>query len=100
MQDVKTKAATGVPGLDDILVGGLSRGNLVLLEGSPGTGLPPDWERTLSSPFVIHPTYGTRCSTVLLIEPSGATVMAERRFAANGEPSGDTEIRLNAGQWP
>ena len=69
-------------------------------EGSPGTGLPPDWERTLSSPFVIHPTYGTRCSTVLLIEPSGATVMAERRFAANGEPSGDTEIRLNAGQWP
>jgi uncharacterized protein with NRDE domain len=69
-------------------------------EGSPGTGLPPDWERTLSSPFVIHPTYGTRCSTVLLIEPSGATVMAERRFAANGEPSGDTEFRLNAGQWP
>ena len=55
-------------------------------EGSPGTGLPADWERTLSSPFVTHPTYGTRCSTVLLIEPSGATVMAERRFAANGEP--------------
>ncbi|WP_250436211.1 ATPase domain-containing protein [Caballeronia sp. ATUFL_F2_KS9A] len=31
-------AQTGVPGLDDILVGGLSRGNLFLLEGSPGTG--------------------------------------------------------------
>ncbi|SPB14401.1 Non-specific serine/threonine protein kinase [Caballeronia novacaledonica] len=31
-------ARTGVSGLDDILVGGLSRGNVFLLEGSPGTG--------------------------------------------------------------
>ena len=30
--------ATGVTGLDDILAGGLSRGRLFLLEGSPGTG--------------------------------------------------------------
>lgn len=30
--------ATGVPGLDDVLMGGLSEGNLFLLEGSPGTG--------------------------------------------------------------
>jgi uncharacterized protein with NRDE domain len=69
-------------------------------QGSPGTGLPPDWERTLSSPFVTHPAYGTRCSTVLLIEPSGAAVMAERRFAPNGVPSGNTEYLLQAGQWP
>ncbi|WP_250508234.1 MULTISPECIES: ATPase domain-containing protein [unclassified Caballeronia] len=33
-----TYAETGVPGLDDILAGGLSRGNVFLLEGSPGTG--------------------------------------------------------------
>lgn len=32
------KARLGVPGLDDILVGGLARGHLYLLEGSPGTG--------------------------------------------------------------
>jgi circadian clock protein KaiC len=31
-------AATGIPGLDDILAGGLSRGHLFLLEGQPGTG--------------------------------------------------------------
>ncbi|CAL8480303.1 AAA family ATPase [Caballeronia novacaledonica] len=31
-------ARTGVSGLDDILVGGLSKGNVFLLEGSPGTG--------------------------------------------------------------
>jgi circadian clock protein KaiC len=31
-------ARTGVPGLDDILGGGFFRGNIFLLEGSPGTG--------------------------------------------------------------
>lgn len=69
-------------------------------EGSPGTGLPADWERTLSSPFVTHPTYGTRCSTILLIEPSGAVVMAERRFDPAGQTSGTTELVLQAGAWP
>jgi circadian clock protein KaiC len=32
------KALIGVPGLDDILSGGLSPGHVYLLEGSPGTG--------------------------------------------------------------
>jgi circadian clock protein KaiC len=32
------KAATGIAGLDDILVGGLATGHMFLLEGSPGTG--------------------------------------------------------------
>ena len=65
-------------------------------EGSAPTGLSPEWERTLSSPFVTHPTYGTRCSTVLLIEPSGAAVLVERRFAPSGEIAGDSEFFLNA----
>ncbi len=34
----KHKAATGVPGLDDILLGGLASGRIFLLEGAPGTG--------------------------------------------------------------
>jgi circadian clock protein KaiC len=33
-----TKAKMGVPGLDDILAGGLIPGHVYLLEGSPGTG--------------------------------------------------------------
>jgi uncharacterized protein with NRDE domain len=69
-------------------------------EGSATTGLSAEWERTLSSPFVTHPSYGTRCSTILMIEPSGAAVMIERRFAASGEPSGDSEFLLNTGEWP
>ena len=38
MVDQKNKADLGVSGLDDITVGGLTRGRLFLLEGSPGTG--------------------------------------------------------------
>ena len=34
----RTKARTGIAGLDDILAGGLAPGRVYLLEGSPGTG--------------------------------------------------------------
>jgi circadian clock protein KaiC len=34
----QVKAGTGIPGLDDILVGGFSQGHVFLLEGNPGTG--------------------------------------------------------------
>ena len=38
MAETIDKAKFGVDGLDDITVGGLARGRLFLLEGSPGTG--------------------------------------------------------------
>jgi len=38
MSEVTEKADFGVNGLDDITAGGLARGRLFLLEGSPGTG--------------------------------------------------------------
>lgn len=66
----------------------------------PTGGLPREWEQILSAPFVAHPTYGTRCSTVLLLEAGGALYLAERRFDAAGEPAGESEFRLNAGDWP
>jgi circadian clock protein KaiC len=37
-QALSDKAAFGIEGLDDITAGGLTRGRLFLLEGSPGTG--------------------------------------------------------------
>lgn len=37
-EGVLAKATTGVPGLDDILIGGLARNRLHLIEGCPGTG--------------------------------------------------------------
>jgi uncharacterized protein with NRDE domain len=69
-------------------------------EELPQTGITPEWERILSAPFVVHPDYGTRCSTVLLLEPAGAGYLAERRFDARGAQSGPSEFTLNAGEFP
>ena len=37
-EDLTSPAFVGVPGLDDVLGGGLSRSAIFLLEGDPGTG--------------------------------------------------------------
>jgi uncharacterized protein with NRDE domain len=65
----------------------------------PSTGLAPEWERTLSSPFVLHERYGTRCSTIVAMEPTGACYLAERRFDPSGVCIGETEYRLAPGEW-
>jgi circadian clock protein KaiC len=44
----RNKAATGVTGLDDILAGGLQRGRVYLMEGSPGTG-----KTTIATQFLL-----------------------------------------------
>jgi uncharacterized protein with NRDE domain len=46
--------------------------------------------RALSATFVRHPRYGTRCSTVLLAGRDGRTVVAERRYDAEGRLTGAT----------
>jgi uncharacterized protein with NRDE domain len=69
-------------------------------EGLPSTGLSPEWERTLSSPFVLDERYGTRSSTIVAIEPGGACYLAERRFYPDGVLTGETEYRLAPGEWP
>jgi len=68
-------------------------------EELPATGLTPEWERVLSAPFVLHPRYGTRSSTLLLLEATGALSVHERRFDAAGLLTGETDIALNATQW-
>lgn len=68
-------------------------------EDLPQTGLSPEWERILSSPFVLNRDYGTRCSTVLLLEPSGGLFVAERRFDPRGVCIGHNQWELNGGEW-
>ncbi len=45
----RPRASTGVPGLDNVLAGGLPSGHLYLVEGSPGTG-----KTTLGLQFLMH----------------------------------------------
>ena len=63
----------------------------------PHTGLPEDWERALSAPFVVHERYGTRCSTVVLVDPFGRTVVHERRFDPAGVQSGASRFAFTIG---
>ena len=62
-------------------------------------GLAPEWERVLSAPFVLDPRYGTRSTTLALLEASGAALVLERRFDQEGRISGETELTLNAHEW-
>jgi uncharacterized protein with NRDE domain len=69
-------------------------------ETLPDTGLSQEWEQLLSSPFIRNQDYGTRCSTVLLQEKSGAFALIERRFGPQGVPLGDTRFELGPHEWP
>lgn len=53
-------------------------------EQLPRTGLTLEWERLLSSAFVRAPTYGTRCSTILLVDRHGRARFSEWTWSAAG----------------
>ena len=69
-------------------------------EEIPDSGLPPEWERALSAPFVVHERYGTRCSTLLLVERNGRTTMLERRFDSAGAMTGSSRIAFDSMDIP
>jgi len=66
----------------------------------PSTGLPNDWERVVSSPFIVNERYGTRCSSVLLVERTGRTTLHERRFDASAVQTGTTRFEFTSTEVP
>lgn len=50
----------------------------------PATGLSLERERLLSSPFIISPNYGTRCSTVIAMHASGRVFFSEISYNTAG----------------
>ena len=61
----------------------------------PDTGIGIERERILSSAFIVGENYGTRASTVVLIDHDDRTIIAERRFGPNGVPEGETRLELD-----
>jgi len=60
----------------------------------PVTGVGLDLERLLGPPCVVSPTYGTRCSTALLVDRDGEVRLVERTLDPNGSPTATREHRF------
>ena len=60
-----------------------------LADPTPESGDPED---AFSSVFIRNPAYGTRCSTVVLVDQSGQGQIRERRFDPDGNCTGETRL--------
>lgn len=63
----------------------------------PDTGVGLALERRLSPAFVRDARYGTRCSTVVLVEEGGGMLFAERRYGPDARDDGMDLARM---AWP
>ena len=60
-------------------------------------GLSFAMAHALTAPFIVHPEYGTRCSTVLTIDDAGSVRFLERSFGPDGRPGGDAKFVFESG---
>jgi uncharacterized protein with NRDE domain len=58
----------------------------------PHTGIGIEWERHLSPAFIRTPEYGTRCSTILMIDAFNRWQLYERTYV----PSGLRDVQLRS----
>ncbi len=63
----------------------------------PATGIEPQWERLLSSAFIVDARYGTRCSTVLTVARDGRAHFVERSFDGEGRPTAEADVEFALG---
>jgi len=85
MSSEAEKAAFGIKGLDDVTAGGLTRGRLFLLEGSPGTG-----KTTIATEFLLEGAQrGEKCLYITLSETEDEL---RAGAASHGWDFGDVEI--------
>jgi uncharacterized protein with NRDE domain len=60
----------------------------------PETGVGLAMERVLASIFIRGEAYGTRCSTVVLIDQDDRVTFHERRYRSDAAVSGDTRLEF------
>lgn len=57
----------------------------------------PDPEDAFSSVFIVNPLYGTRCSSVILVDAQGRGQITERSFDPAGTATGEVALGF---AWP
>jgi uncharacterized protein with NRDE domain len=73
----------GAPNVE-LLFGIMQDTRSASLEELPDTGVGPDREKLLGSPFIKNERYGTRCTTLILKRSDGMVRFHEKRFDALG----------------
>ncbi|MFT4564217.1 MAG: hypothetical protein ACI9BW_003980 [Gammaproteobacteria bacterium] len=66
----------------------------------PNTGISIEHERVLSPIFISGDTYGTRCSTVILIDNGGFLTFIERRFGPRNVFAGESKFEFELEPTP
>lgn len=61
----------------------------------PRTGVSLEWERLLSAAFIRSPQYGTRSSTVLLLDGEGTVSFDEFAYGPDGAETGRRQFRFS-----
>jgi uncharacterized protein with NRDE domain len=61
----------------------------------PDTGIGAEREKALSSAFIETPHYGTRCSTVILVDKGNKVSFTERTFEKGNEKFSDVNLEFN-----
>lgn len=94
-------AGTAAPDrLIETLLAALADRSIAKERALPSTGISRDWEKRLSAAFIGAPGYGTRASTVLLIDHDGEVHFRERSFGEHGELVDDRRYRFALARDP
>lgn len=65
----------------------------------PSTGLALERERLLSSPFILSPAYGTRCTTVVMQKRDGSILAQETTYFPDGSRKSRSDWRSQGDVW-
>ena len=91
------ESATRAEALQTLLFAALDDRTPAADDDLPRTGLDFERERLLSAPFIVDDTYGTRCSTLIIVTRHGDSVFCERSFDRRGRQVGMVTERFAFG---